>query len=148
PIAARLWVARLVLIGGLLLPLWPSWWAAPWPQRSGASSVGVVRQEVAGGPANLAEGDAANLQAPAGTMVDPRPGTTPTAETRTNGLTAFIAVVDWRVLAAWAWLACCSLLLARQAAGWWWLTRVRRAASPIDGALLHELQAVRDELGI
>ena len=31
-VAARLWLGRLVLIGGLLLPLWPRWWAAPLPE--------------------------------------------------------------------------------------------------------------------
>ena len=31
-VATRLWLARLVLIGGLLLPLAPRWWTIPVPQ--------------------------------------------------------------------------------------------------------------------
>src|SRR5437762_70681 len=143
-VVARLWLGRLVLMGGLLLPLWPHWWAGPWPDRALAPSERAPRQEVPGG----LEGDATDRSGATGTVASFRPRTMPTADQRADGLAAVIAGVDWRVVAAGAWLSGCGLLLARQAAGWWWLARVRRAASPVGGALLREFEAVRDDLGV
>src|SRR5262249_4278686 len=100
-VAARLWLARLVLIGGLLLPLSPRWWAGPWPDRTRASSVGFLHQGVVGGPSSLAEAGVTDLPAPAGAAGGFRQRTPSATEKQIGELEAATADVDWRVLAAW-----------------------------------------------
>ncbi|MDB5312894.1 MAG: Regulatory sensor-transducer, BlaR1/MecR1 family [Gemmataceae bacterium] len=146
-VAGRLWLARLVLVGGLFLPLLPTWWTVPLPtvvrveavaDRSSAEGSGRVPHLSSVQPPPEAQ-----PAAPVPPVSDPvlRPGPDEPALAPPSAIT-------WPVVLAAAWLAGCGGSLFRLAAGRWWLARVRAAARPIDGGLLAEFTAVRAELGV
>lgn len=141
-IAARLWLGRLVLMGGLFLPLGPRWWSAPWTSQSRTASGSIARQ--LDNDTSIASSSELNLASTTQSISQPlHTDLSPTATTATG-----LIAMDWQVVATVVWCAGCGCFLARLAAGWWWLGRIRRSATPLQGPELLELQLVRAELGV
>lgn len=143
-IAARLCLARLVLIAGLLLPFGPRWWAAPWSSPKPTEPAFVPRADAFERtlPSKMAEPPNVSSGASARPISDSRPvlATGVPAENPDP--------IDWRLVAAGIWFTGSGLLLVRLVAGYWWLARLRRSATPLCGSELSEFQTVRLELGV
>ncbi|OWK40442.1 carboxypeptidase regulatory-like domain-containing protein [Fimbriiglobus ruber] len=169
-VAVRLWLGRLVLAGGLAMPLFPHWWSIAWPRAERASvaapppptlpAAGELPfpERPAEQPppfvppfaARAVEGDGGIEPLPPGV---PRPAPAvieaPIAESKNQEpRPAESFAVEWPVVLVCGWLVGCGYTFARLALGWWWLVRVRRRAEPVAGELLLEMQTIQNELGV
>jgi hypothetical protein len=159
-VATRLWLARLVLVGGLALPLLPRWWAVPQSAEADPAPPAPVIAPVESTSVKLEPSvteDRERLRPPAARPPEPVAPPLPVAPSPEAPAAvsepvaaepAGPAVVPWPAIVAAMWLAGFGVLLVRLAVGRWWLARVRHAAGPIDGAYLREFEAARRELGI
>ena len=164
--ATRLLLCRLVLVGGLILPLLPRCWgptivslpaATPAVEQAQQAPVPLTqqtappqsRQMASAAPAVAVTAQADSLSNPAALNVaspaaELKQSTPETARAQgTVGLTTLLVRAGMLV-----WLAGAMLLMGRLIFGWMCLARLRRSAQPVGAATLDLLRQCRAELSV
>ncbi len=143
-VAVRFLLCRLVLLGGLLLPLLPHCWGPCLDLRSTPVSVEASVGEV---PAPSPENRNVALPPALLPSAQPPPERQPPAPT--SVALPRLGLGQWLVLTlALSWAAVTLVLIGRLVLGSLWLARLRREATPAGPAALALLQHCREELGV